>query len=260
MEACQVPKLWQEAFVALFGAFCGGGVEPSVVTCNVALSRSLAPDAPSLGATLGALGGGASESAAGRWQLPLLQEARSRRIAPNVIIYSAAITALFELLEEMQLSRVTADTVVLNAVLSSCERGRQWQQALALLSSARLGLGPAQPNLVSFNACLSACEKCDQLARALELLREMEGGSGSSSGSRRAPAPDVISYSAVMSAAARAGEWQLALLQLAAMTGRSLAPDVVACNAAISACEKGLQWAWALHLLASMRSSKRPRP
>ncbi|CAK0795675.1 unnamed protein product [Prorocentrum cordatum] len=67
--------------------------------------------------------------------------------------------------------------------------------------------------------------------------------------------PDVISYSAGISAfsACEKGEhWQRALALLSEMWEANLKPNVISYSAGISACEKGGQWQPALALLSEM--------
>ncbi|CAK0872582.1 unnamed protein product [Prorocentrum cordatum] len=57
-----------------------------------------------------------------------------------------------------------------NAGISACEKGRLWQQALALLSEAREKTVELD---VSYSAGISACEKGQQWKRAMVLFGEM---------------------------------------------------------------------------------------
>ena len=52
--------------------------------------------------------------------------------------------------------------------------------------------------------------------------------------------PDVVSYSATISACGKGEQWVGALELLQEMPRRALQPDVISCDAAISACEKGM--------------------
>merc|ERR1739841_325877 len=67
--------------------------------------------------------------------------------------------------------------------------------------------------------------------------------------------PDVISYSAAISACEKGGQWQVALGLLATMQEAALVPNVISYSAAISACEKCGQWQEALGLLATMQEA-----
>ncbi|CAK0874044.1 unnamed protein product [Prorocentrum cordatum] len=57
--------------------------------------------------------------------------------------------------------------------ISACEKGEQWQLALALLSE--MWEAKLEPDVISCNAGISACVKGEQWQRALALLSEMRG-------------------------------------------------------------------------------------
>ncbi|CAK0858309.1 unnamed protein product [Prorocentrum cordatum] len=58
-----------------------------------------------------------------------------------------------------------------NAGISACEKGKQWQRALALLSE--MWEAKLEPDVFSFGSGISACCKDEQWQRALALLGEM---------------------------------------------------------------------------------------
>ncbi|CAK0788104.1 unnamed protein product [Prorocentrum cordatum] len=134
-----------------------------------------------------------------------------------------------------------------SAGISACEKGEQWQRALALLSEIRKAkLGPVVISL-SYNAGISACEKCEQWQRALALLSEM----------REAKlAPNVISTARGSARARRASSGSRPWRCSARCGRRSWGPTLSIYNAGISACEKGEQWQRALALLSEMREAK----
>ena len=68
--------------------------------------------------------------------------------------------------------------------------------------------------------------------------------------------PDVVSYSAGISACGKGGEWQMALLLLSQMPEAGVARDEISFNAGISACEKGGEWQMALYLLSQMPAAE----
>ncbi|CAK0846368.1 unnamed protein product [Prorocentrum cordatum] len=76
-----------------------------------------------------------------------------------------------------------------NAGISACEKGGQWQRALALLSGVREA--KLEPNVISYSAGISACAKGGQWQSALALFSEMweaklEPNSATALGSARA--------------------------------------------------------------------------
>merc|ERR1712190_431614 len=72
-------------------------------------------------------------------------------------------------------------------------------------------------------------------------------------GQLRGLVPDVITYSAAISACEKGQRPQEALHLLQEMQLRGLVPDVITYSAAISACEKGQQPQQVLHLLQEMQ-------
>ncbi|CAK0825239.1 unnamed protein product [Prorocentrum cordatum] len=67
--------------------------------------------------------------------------------------------------------KLEPDVISYSAGISACEKGEQWQRALALLSEMREM--KLEPNIISYNAGISACEKREQWQDALALLSEM---------------------------------------------------------------------------------------
>ncbi|CAK0874049.1 unnamed protein product [Prorocentrum cordatum] len=68
-------------------------------------------------------------------------------------------------------AKLEPNVISYSAGISACEKGEQWQQALALLSD--MWEAKLEPNVISYNAGISACEKGEQWHRALALLSEM---------------------------------------------------------------------------------------
>ena len=102
-----------------------------------------------------------------RWQhaVLLLAEMQAQGLGPNVITYSATISACekgsqwheaLELLAEMQAQGLEPNVITYNAAISACEKGSQWQQALELL--AEMQAQGLEPNVISYNAAISARE------------------------------------------------------------------------------------------------------
>ena len=188
--------------------------------------------------------------------IELLRRMHRCGVAPDVVSYNSTISACekagqweraLELLSEMQEHGLEPDVISYSATISACEKGGEWRRALELFNEMRRRRPEIEPNSFIYNAMISACEKARGGAEwqcAIELLDEM---------TERGIEPDVISYSAAISACEKGGEWQRALELLDAIRRRGLAPNVISYSAAISACEKGGEWRRALELFAEMR-------
>ena len=81
----------------------------------------------------------------------------------------------------MQQTAVVPAVFSYNAVISACEKGHQWQQALSVLAATQLTA--VVPDVISCNAAISACEKGLQGQQALCVLAVMH---------QTAVMPDVI--------------------------------------------------------------------
>ncbi|CAK0884093.1 unnamed protein product [Prorocentrum cordatum] len=154
-------------------------------------------------------------------------------------------------------------TIGYSAGISACEKGVQWQWAVALLSEmreAKLELSV----IFSFSAGISACEKGDQWQRALALLyetweaklepdevsstalgsaraREAKSSSGlwrCTAGSRRRSLSSA-SFASVRLGIAQSGS--RALVLLSEMQEAKLEPNVISCSAGIRASENPAQ-------------------
>ena len=73
------------------------------------------------------------------------------------------------LLQELQLRGIVPDVITYSAAISACEKSQQAQQALHLLQE--LQLRGILPNVITYNAAISACEKGQQPQQALHLAK-----------------------------------------------------------------------------------------
>lgn len=68
--------------------------------------------------------------------------------------------------------------------------------------------------------------------------------------------PNVVSYTAAVSACEKGGQWQIALYLLDEMPLVKVTPEVNAYCAAMTACERGGQWQAALSLFQQMQTNQ----
>ena len=100
----------------------------------------------------------------------------------DVITYSAVISACekckdykkaLELLQEMKDYGINPDVRTYNATISACEKCKNYKKALELLQEMKdSGTSETCPNVITYSAVISACEKCKNYIKALEILEE----------------------------------------------------------------------------------------
>ncbi|CAK0841498.1 unnamed protein product [Prorocentrum cordatum] len=150
------------------------------------------------------------------------------------------------LLIEMREAKLEANVISHNVVLNACEKAEQWQQSLALLSAMRET--KVEPGVISYGAGIGACEKGEQWQRAVLLFSEMGEATVESN-----------SATALGSAHARRVSSGCGLCRCSARCGtRSWSPTspLFSYSVGISACAKGEQWQRALALLSEMREEQ----
>ncbi|CAE8586321.1 unnamed protein product [Polarella glacialis] len=148
------------------------------------------------------------------------------------------------LLETLHGSGLEACAPVRSVVISACEKARKWQHALCLLGTLRMAA--VELNTISFNAGISAAEKGRQWGWSLLLLEAMRSAGVET---------DVVTYSASISAAEKGDVWQVTLMLLADMMEvRNLAPSPQGFNAAVLACARCGVWEQMVQLLDQMQA------
>ncbi|CAL1156859.1 unnamed protein product, partial [Cladocopium goreaui] len=127
-----------------------------------------------------------------------------------------------------------------NALLSCCEKGAQWCQALGRLDCFGYR---AAPDVVSFNCGISACGQAGRWEYSLDLLQQLGGSQ------------DEISSTAAISGCDQKGKWLAVLQILESMSLALSSPNQICLNAAISGFESGSQWQRAIHGLMQLMDS-----
>ncbi|CAJ1421226.1 unnamed protein product [Effrenium voratum] len=185
---------------------------------------------------------------ASRWPqaLALLRRAIRRRLF-DVVTFSATVSACangrwqaaLDLLQTCSEHNVQPDTIMHNAAISACERGGEWQLAMAVWQQMD------EETIITFNALISACEKGAQWQMALSVLNHAK---------ESRVRPDVTSFNASISACEKGTQWVPAIRLLVEMMQMSLQADVVTYSSLISACKQ--QWPLALHFFAEMEQTR----
>ncbi|CAK9082661.1 unnamed protein product [Durusdinium trenchii] len=132
------------------------------------------------------------------------------------------------------------DIISYCALISSCEKGHQWQAACHFLQQLEA------PSEVAFSAAISATEKALEWPMALHLLNQM----------RHSRQGSLVATNAAISACEKCGRWEHALALLKDLEDQQLLADVISYSTAVSAMAKGTQWVFALGLLQKLRLSE----
>ena len=155
------------------------------------------------------------------------------------------------ILDLMRADAIEATEITNGAAIRACAVREHWQNGLvSFQDSQRMG-----SNLFCCNALLTCLEKGRRPEQAMAVLASMERRHNLA----KWPAPDVVSYSAVISACETCAWWQVAFGLLSRMQARGVRPNAVSFSALISCCDKGGQPELATQVLRMMSdSSQRP--
>ncbi|CAE8611524.1 unnamed protein product [Polarella glacialis] len=192
----------------------------------------------------------------GRWQeaLQLLTAGLAElRLAPDAFSFASSVSACekgsqwepaLALLTFMAEEGLRPNIYAASAAVSACEKSRRWEHAIMVLGGAKLA--SLEPNAFTCSAAISACEKCSRWPESLLVLSWM----------RQAPQQmSAVALTAALTACARGECWSSALRLFAEMRPQSVEPSLVSVNSAASACERGARWREAQVLLDEAQSA-----
>lgn len=163
----------------------------------------------------------------------LLRNAAMVGAPPSAVAWNSCISSTgdwqiaMQLLETMQMWRLTVDVVTVNSLIAVCEQCCQWQVALALLDSGLQLESQLLPNLISFNSTISACSKHSESSRVAALIGIMQ--------ELRVRA-DVVSYNSIISGhLGHVSAWQSTFKVLDDLKIATLQASSITYNTAMSA-------------------------
>merc|ERR1719383_228990 len=192
ITACEKGQLWQKALM-LFREMGQVRIAADTVSYSAAISAcekganpltalalfmrmdqcSIPKDQIVFNSTISACDKGMSWTMA----LQLLGQMQGARLKADACSYSAAITAsgkashwstaLKLLKEAKECGGHVSNMIVVNATISACEKGGQWQIALHMLAEH------GERDTISFNSVMSACAVDTRWAEALAVFRSM---------------------------------------------------------------------------------------
>ncbi|CAK9086457.1 unnamed protein product [Durusdinium trenchii] len=166
----------------------------------------------------------------------------SSEVSADIISFNTVLSASSwrDALQSFQTLQTTAslrcDATSINSLLSACEKGSAWAEALSLLAWRHA-------DVFAQSATISACSKVKLWEEAL----------------RCAPCPkkaNVVTCSASIKACEEGGLWLEALHSLGELAGYRCVGNVFTYSAAISACEKSSAWPAASGLFQQMASCR----
>ena len=207
---------WQEA-VEVLQWLLEGRTQPNVIACTSLISAC---------------------SGEGHWEqaLALFSSMTSWEVCPNVISYNTTISACekaaqwqraLQLLQLAKIHDVTPDVISFNTTISACARAGAWEHAIFLLQE--IGMQKLEPTLISLNAGISAFDESYSMAAVL-------AATGPSWELRIASERHHVQ---LRNECMCTSWWMEQAAQMLAQTiSKSLWPNVLSYSAAISACEK----------------------
>ncbi|CAK9040966.1 unnamed protein product [Durusdinium trenchii] len=244
------PRTWVVSLQLLEA--CAQQLEPDIISLNAAIGasegdaawefaltlmstifwRRLSPSRITFNSSIRACG-------TAQWTMAILLLRSMGGQQPDALSFNTAIAAApwpiaLQLLTEMETACLRASLATWGALISACEKGRQWQKALAFLRR----LGKEEADVICYSAAISALEKGQQGHLAIELLDEM---------TLLQLEADAISRNAAISACARSGDWDMALSLLCGMQG---AWSTISFNASMS---NTAAWLWAVAVFGRMK-------
>ena len=161
----------------------------------------------------------------------------------NVFSSSSAIASAmhrwsiaFDLFQEMQWYRVVGNELTYSALISACEKGREWKLAGTLMPLS------SQKDTITISALLSAFQKADRWEGAFHQLNLMP---------LRRVLPNAFSINSVIGSGCD-GCWAQPLFMLRAPKLTAVIDEISYNSVMMSICEEVQQWRVALELLSSM--------
>lgn len=158
------------------------------------------------------------------------------------------------LFEEMRSGRVAPNLITYDSVIRSCRSDELWPLAGKYLEEMRKSKD-VKPDVDIYHAVLLAAkesvnwgDKRVEMCKIVETLFSNLVYDGLT--------PQLLTYSHLAAARAKAGHWEAVLDVFGLMKGNRVSPDDVMYNLAIGACQDALKWEDALALMEEMRKTQ----
>lgn len=146
---------------------------------------------------------------------------------------------------------IQAEAKTYNSVISACSSNGEPAQALYVYKRM-LGRN-VKPSATTYTALISAHGKKGLVEDAVAIFQDMVQRSerfvfGSIYRSCRGCERNVITYSSLIGACEKTGEWKLAFDLFLMMRAENIRPNIVTFNSLITTCSNGSQWARACEI------------
>ncbi|KAH7655386.1 HCP-like protein [Dioscorea alata] len=136
----------------------------------------------------------------------LLEEMKSRSIAPDLVSFNTLINAKAkaglmvpgsarELLQQVRNAGLRPDTITFNTLISACSHSLSFSEAVEVFES--MEASKCQPDLWTYNGMVSVYARCGMARDARRVFDEL---------SQRGFSPDAVTYNALLYAFARDGD------------------------------------------------------
>lgn len=150
-----------------------------------------------------------------------------RQTKPDVVSVNTAIKACkdngqfelsLQLFDGMSARGLVPDSVSYTEVIASCGKAGDWERALAVFSEAQQSADGL--NTFTWNAIVGAAVACDKSVEGLELIKAMRATGF---------APDIVTFTTVMTMCSKKEEWEAVLFLAAELeaTGLQLSKPLV---------------------------------
>ncbi|CAE7694879.1 unnamed protein product [Symbiodinium sp. CCMP2592] len=168
-----------------------------------------------------------------------LPDLRACNACAQIFARSGRWEEILQLFACMEYASLSPDAITATAAVGALGKSARWQLAFWLLDDLQQGRLAADSWLLAAASAAAAASG----AWEASLVFIDEGA-------------EVVTYSSVITACERGGQWQRALLLFHQMKVEGVEANVVTYNTAMTACERGSHWPGSLELFAEMEEHK----